>query len=447
MDVSLKDASAFSEFLRALLARVHVQSEGEIGALFSVAYLLSEAEEPYFLTGRCVFEHKSVPPRRDEYRELMFDEWWTTTDEAAKIVAGLVGGDPTLDGVRVPLFYVPSARHRIGQRSSITGWPEWLFEMNVNRQQRKGPSSDPVVRPGLRPYGSAAQAITDWVWRAPTKEASNVPRENQLVVVVPDYRARINSAEWRARTVIADVDGSEPGLELQALVLAGGTHQPLPAISNPPFTAATTLEVPTGTERVELFLVRQNGELADHVVLHGAGEEFEAIAGEPTPEEQALTDLRAGEGQEIEFKPFIAPNEPKEDELVRTVVAFANTDGGRLYIGVKDTGAPEGEAVLCKMAKSDAIPGWKILADRVLHLVREKVKPTADVSVLQIRVFGDPIIVVKIAASSGGPFSTHENDVWVRKGATNRKPDPRTELPHIGSSQRAAFLTGLRGEF
>jgi hypothetical protein len=104
---------------------------------------------------------------------------------------------------------------------------------------------------------------------------------------------------------------------------------------------------------VELFLVRSTGELASHVVLHSAGEEFEAKPGRPTPEEQAAAELRNGEGQHVEFKPFIEPKNQKEHEVVRAIVAFSNTEGGRLYIGATKEGVPEGEASLCRVAKAD----------------------------------------------------------------------------------------------
>lgn len=275
-----------------------------------------------------------------------------------------------------------------------------------------------------------------------------MPYDNQFVVVVPDYRARIRAADWRAGEVTAEIEGTERDLELQVLLLTGGTHEPLPSISSPSATGPTKLEVPKGTERVELFLVRPTGDLADHVVLHKSGEEFEAVAGEPTPEERALADFRAGEGQDVEFKPFVTPNDNgKEDEFIRTIVAFANSEGGRLYVGVKDTGIPEGESALCRASKSDPVRGWTALADRISHLVREKVKPIPKINVVQLRVFGDPILMVEVEPSVDGPCATHENDVYVRKGATNRKPDPRTELPHIGSSQRSAILAGQLRSF
>jgi len=55
----------------------------------------------------------------------------------------------------------------------------------------------------------------------------------------------------------------------------------------------------------------------------------------PNQEERYITDLIAeGEHQRLDFK-FEISNARK---IARTLVAFANTDGGRLLIGVKDNG-------------------------------------------------------------------------------------------------------------
>jgi predicted HTH transcriptional regulator len=52
--------------------------------------------------------------------------------------------------------------------------------------------------------------------------------------------------------------------------------------------------------------------------------------------------IEGGEGQRVEFKPYVklAPRDPKSIELVITACAFANSVGGSLLIGVTDQGCP-----------------------------------------------------------------------------------------------------------
>lgn len=354
MRVSLQDADGFGKYLGSLLEHVRVKSVSPAGALFSIAYARQPGENPYFLTGRCLFQHEPRPSRRHEYLELLLDEWWLDGEEAIATLVEAVKGKGALNGVPMPECWIPSVERHVGERPSFTGWPEWVFDLRVKRDRTQGPPSEPVVRHGLRPYSSGIQAILDWVWRAPTKQSSQQPHEDKLIVVVPDFRSRIKAAEWRGQTLTVHIEGEEEGLQLQSLVLAGSTHQPLAVVDDTAMREPAILDVPQGAERIELFLVRPTGELASEVTLARAGEEFEATPGEPTPEEHAATDLRNGEGQQVEFKPFISPSDPKEEEVIRTIVALANTDGGRLYVGVRDTGVPEGEPALCRAARADA---------------------------------------------------------------------------------------------
>lgn len=404
-----------------------------------------------FLTGLWLFEQSPTDATKSAYANLRLDDRPLASSDALGLIARVVTAPAYLDGLALPKFNTPSVAKVLGrwpnERTEFSGWPEWIFSFSPERKNggRQIPPSEPVVGRGLRPYASGTQAVLDWVWGRAAPE-NHLPHENALVVVVPDYRCRIKSAEWRTGRVTTVVEGPEEDLELQVLVQASGGHSPCPPFTDLPRGEPLEVRVPSETERVELFLVRSTGELASHVVLHSAGEEFEAKPGRPTVEEQARADLR-GEGQYVEFKPFIEPKHQKEHEVVKSIVAFSNTEGGRLYIGVSNDGVPEGDAALRRVAKADGEAAIKKVVDWVRSLAAEKVKPDPDLEVQAIRVSGEVVILLSIAAGASPPYSTHANDVFIRSGATNRKPDPRTELPNIGSARRGAVQIALGKRF
>lgn len=104
---------------------------------------------------------------------------------------------------------------------------------------------------------------------------------------------------------------------------------------------------------------------------------------------RALKDLvRRGEGQQIEFK--LKVNHP--DKIVREVVAFANTDGGLLLVGVND---------------DLSIPGLKY-ADEDLYLLERAIQkfcfPAIPYTLERIQLYDErEVLVFRIQPSPNRP--------------------------------------------
>jgi hypothetical protein len=186
-------------------------------------------------------------------------------------------------------------------------------------------------------------------------------------------------------------------------------------------------DVPTDATDLDLYLVDKSGDLLDHANLSGPGQAAPASE-EISSADQAQLDLQSGESVEVEFKPFVKIGDEKEHEIVKAIVAFSNTAGGRLYLGIRNDGTPDGRAALTRAGGASPEDSAKLFERRLSELAREKVKPTPQISVERIDVSGEPVLLAWVSRGKDTPYSTHENDVYVRKGATNRKPDPRTEL-------------------
>lgn len=70
----------------------------------------------------------------------------------------------------------------------------------------------------------------------------------------------------------------------------------------------------------------------------------------------------------------------------------------------------------------------KAQVERLKTLMREKIKPVPLVAVKQITIRDHPIVVADVERGPQRPYATHENKVFIRKGATNRLADPHSEL-------------------
>jgi len=134
--------------------------------------------------------------------------------------------------------------------------------------------------------------------------------------------------------------------------------------------------------------------------------------------------ITATEGKTLEFKRDLSSLQP----ILKTLVAFANTSGGTLVIGVQDDGAVVGIA--------DALREEERLASSIADSIRPAMTPEIDI----VSHDGKTLLMARVPHWRG-PFYLRsegpEDGVYVRLGSTNRRAGP--EL--LAELQRA--LAGL----
>jgi len=99
------------------------------------------------------------------------------------------------------------------------------------------------------------------------------------------------------------------------------------------------------------------------------------------------------------------------DSIYKTVVAFANTNGGDIYVGIDDTGAPVG------------LKNFDDTYNRITNGIRDNIFPDVSDIVSYIHEEGD-IIHIKVVDSINKPFCLKSKGfrpegVYIRKGASN----------------------------
>lgn len=118
--------------------------------------------------------------------------------------------------------------------------------------------------------------------------------------------------------------------------------------------------------------------------------------------------IKNGENKTLEFKENIT------DSLINSVVAFANTTGGKILIGISDNGDVKGidENNIFKVKDS--------LAQSIFYSITPKIIP----EIYTINVDNKLILVIEIYPSNLKPYFISskgvENSAYIRVGATNR---------------------------
>ncbi|AHF92535.1 transcriptional regulator [Opitutaceae bacterium TAV5] len=136
--------------------------------------------------------------------------------------------------------------------------------------------------------------------------------------------------------------------------------------------------------------------------------------------------LCQNEGKTLEFKRDLSSPE----NVLRTLVAFANTSGGRVVIGVED-----GSKRVCSLA--DPLAEEERLANLIADLIVPRLVPTIDIVAWR----DAQVLIVEVFPSSNRPHHFRklgpEEGTFVRLGSTNRRADPalRQELARMATNE------------
>lgn len=422
------------EWLISLLSKLRVPCAG--ARVTFAAGKRGDATD--LITGRCEFSCAKLEPRKGyDYGTIVLGEQWLDVDEAKTFLSSLAAGTAHLAGVDLGGKYVVQSlppERKVAPVDGVTGWSEWAYDLHRDGDRSEVPDLfAPLVRTGLRPYKAAANAVAAWVWAVGDSWNNGQPPQYQEVrVAIPDSRARITSVEWLPGRLRAAGEFAIPHdeVEIQAVLQLLGRTETV-AAQNPNAECLVEWEIDSSAVRAEIYIVHKDGDLLWQADVRNTGSQVRTPAHVHSPQEVADRDLVEGESDQVEFKPFLVDSDDsgKAAEFVRTIVAFANSAGGRLYIGVRDDASPEGRARFLKSAATDPDRAEDALKARMAKLIADKIKPVPkNFSMDVVEAAGEPILMVTIRRGDDGPYATHENDIYVRKGGTNRRPDPQSEL-------------------
>ena len=120
------------------------------------------------------------------------------------------------------------------------------------------------------------------------------------------------------------------------------------------------------------------------------------------------TDLQTlisqGENQSLEFKSAQA----HANSLAKEMVAFANTSGGVILLGVEDDGSISG------------LPDDKNYEEWVSNIARNNVIPALSLGIKPQIIDAQSVLYIEIPKGSEKPYQTQQNQFLTRVGSTNR---------------------------
>lgn len=112
--------------------------------------------------------------------------------------------------------------------------------------------------------------------------------------------------------------------------------------------------------------------------------------------------IQQGENAQVEFKAAGV----RPESAAREIVAFANTSGGCLLIGVEDDGTITGIPA--------SLETW------VANISRNNVIPALQLDTQEATINNKTICLVTVPKGQDRPYQTQEGKYWLRAGSTNR---------------------------
>lgn len=392
------------------------------------------------------YDQEKVQPR--EYPEAVLFEDWLSLEELREFIekasqGSFSLGDYVLETAtgnrlwskeRLPLSnnYMPYAGYVWTSR----------FHDHVNEMWGV------LLAPQQPYYPDLHEAVKDWL-PFTVYHGSSDGRKGEICLLLPETRAYFEDAVPNGDSIDLCISGAE----IQSLNLevkgAWWNEEGIHHFSVPVFGGHAYLIVPEDVKRLDYILVDANGAVYDYQqedsYRHsGLGRKRK------TDRNRTLANVireacKNGEGPKIEFKPFIYPENDKIKEIFKTVVAFANSQGGRIFFGINDEGEVEGiNAALGRWVKAEPD---EAACDRYLSALRTKIRDElrSDVSLDfdHAIVDGHRIVLIEVAESKEKPvtFKQEHTALYLRRGSNNTKTSPE-EWKAIGSSD-----TGFGGLF
>lgn len=321
-----------------------------------------------------------------------------------------------------------------GSHNDFGDLPVWTFE--ASSQSAMGGTNEPLLHPSLPLYCNVVEAAADWL-RDPFMLTNQHPTYTCRFLLTTSHAFIKDMGldeDYRLNIKI------EPLISIIDLVLKIAVKKADATMDRHtlPVTEEMKLEISPDAVELSVYLIDQNAELHDF---------FEETRYRTTWGRSVLNPQMAmsgrdwlgviaqGEGMTTEFKEWVPADAShnKSHELIKAVVAFANMKGGTIFIGVDDNGEITGiQRELRKQyaqgSARDLTTMLQVYQRELRGMIRNSVAPDVNLEFKQYDSGGHIVLGVRVTGNRTSPYYVvQSNDVYIRRGASNRKPLPQEQ--------------------
>lgn len=283
-------------------------------------------------------------------------------------------------------------------------WPARGYNFHAIDARKGDLPSGPFVSPDLPLFPDGYTAINNLI-------GLNLSRYHQyrgsILIFLPNYQAKIKQLKVASKHLTLTIACKEiPKDKIIGKIFMGqelGTRSEHLDVVFDKESKIIPVNFKLGHLHVAI-LESDSGDIIDERRFHVSWRELPSDVYFEVSEEEIEALIMRGENEVVEFKQDV----PKNTEvLAKTAVAFANTFGGTIFLGVTDNGEivgfsdPKGEERVRNILRTHCEP---------------PISPIIEIKHLQER----PILLVRIKEETNKPYTIRGKGPFVRYGSTDR---------------------------
>ncbi len=393
------------------IVRAVEQNRDTYGSVQLRFIVVKENEHGILYAGRIDFLHKDTRGQSEiyEYDNAVLVKQVVKIEEGLQLIERISRREPiqierfnqlTVDGNFDTPYFIPS-KTRWGYLN--LDWPFTHTYYAVRRDTSVSINIGPLVTPRLPAYPDFQQAVIVFLGLEP--RYSNI--DQRIIIVAPDYRARIEQVLVSENKVTIRIGSKEQrgwSDVLGKFYLTSGdrvyTSEDLPVTDG-----SVSCPCDFEPEFIGAYLITTSGERLDYREINVYRTQTQDLVFE-TPASLIEELIRRGESQTVEFK-----KEINYDPLLESIVSFANTNDGIIIVGVDNNSKPVG----FKHEISE-------IKDSISNSIGSRCDPPIKVEIESIQLEGNiPILLIRVPKGNDGPYSFRDRGIFVRRNATNRQ--------------------------
>lgn len=353
-----------------------------------------------------------------DYGELILGSEILTPNDAIQAIENIVNGKPigkidieipgefdiSLEGTSHRGLPVPSHNPWLGN-----DWPSFIAILRAKTPRMNEPHS-PLVKSSLPLIAYPRDAIRDWIGLDAEQRGD---MQYGVAIKIPDFRARITKIVIGEESTTVKIEATLPNdsIQLKAGESDGRNFKELEArLDNDIFSIPTPDGIPYS---IHIFLLDSVvDEVLDWQSIYASRAELPRNITFKVPGQQLIHIIEHGENEIVEFKQEVGDGET----LAQSVVAFANSLGGDIFVGIDDNGTVIGVRNSAK----------EVL--RIGDILESLCDPTPEFNINTITHLEKEVIIVNVPQGQNPPYFHRGRGIpYVRKGGTDR-PSKRGDM-------------------